>query len=169
MLRAQVPTKFKILDNENTIKVQRFHGKASDGYNLWCCRINSALDGKVWLTKLANEENGKPDLEARRKSSAIIVAALGDSPLRVCISKRNDPMAMLELLDKRYASSRASSRISTLTSVFSKKYTDSQSMGKYINEFEDLFAKLEMMGAGSVIQESLKAPCFSQVSVQRRN
>ncbi len=51
-------------DSENMIKAQRFHGKASDNYNLWCCSAESALDGKGLLMKLANEENRKPDLEA---------------------------------------------------------------------------------------------------------
>ncbi len=118
----------------------------------------------AWCKGLVNEacerRKLKPDLEARRKSSALIVVPLEDFPLRVCISKRNDQMAMLELLDKRYASSRSSSRISTLTSVFSTKYIDrlSQSMSKHINEFEDFFAQLEKMGADWVILESLLVP-----------
>ncbi len=141
-------------DKENTIKVQRFHGKASDYRNVWRCLVESALDGNGWFAKPANKENRKPNLEAHRKSSALIVAALSDSSLRIHISKRNDPMAMSEKLDKGYTSSRASSRISTLTSVFSKKYTDSQSTSKYITEFE----QLEKMEEYSVIPESLKAP-----------
>ncbi len=45
----------------------------------------------------------------------MLVNALGDSALRVCISKIEEPEQMLKLLDKRYASNRAATRISVLT------------------------------------------------------
>ncbi len=55
--------------------------------------------------------------EARIKASAMLVNALGDSALRVCISKIEEPEQMLKLLDKRYASNRAATRISVLTAT----------------------------------------------------
>ncbi len=65
---------------------------------------------------------------------------------------------MLMLLDKRYASNRARTRISVLTATHSKKYQGSEHMGKYIDEVEKLFAQLEKMGSYTATPESHKAP-----------
>lgn len=65
---------------------------------------------------------------------------------------------MLELLDKCYASNRASSRISTLTTMFSKRYQQGQDMARYVDDFESLFAQLEKMGTNTALPEAFKAP-----------
>ena len=92
------------------------------------------------------------------EAASILIEALGDTALRVCRTKVYDHIAMLELLDKRYASNRAASRISLLTSLFPKRYTQGQDMGKYVDEFEVLFAQLEKMGNSTTLPEKFKAP-----------
>ncbi len=65
---------------------------------------------------------------------------------------------MLEQLDLRYASNRATTRISVLTAVYSKRYGPKENMSKYVDEFESLFAQLERMGKDCAVPESHGAP-----------
>ncbi len=54
---------------------------------------------------------------------------------------------MLKLLDKRYASNRAATRILVLTATYSKKYQGTELMEKYIDDFENYLLRLEKMGS----------------------
>jgi gag-polypeptide of LTR copia-type len=140
---------------DDDTKVQKFNAKPSDDYTLWRLRIETALKGKGYWSDLqtpACQETIKD------KSTALIVSALGDSAFRVCAPEAGDPIAMLHMLDKRYASKRAASRISLLTSVYDKRYQPKSSMSKYIDEFNQLFSQLESMGTDANIPESHKAP-----------
>ena len=62
------------------------------------------------------------------------------------------------MLDNRFASSRTASRISVLTTMYTKRYNGKENMPKYIDHFESLFAQLERMGNDTTIPESHKAP-----------
>lgn len=141
--------------DEDSYKIQKFTGKASDDYNTWRLRAIIALKGKGYWKQLEKE---KCTEEVKEKAAALLVNALGDSPLRVCSSSLDDPITMIELLDARYASDRAVSRISVLTSLYSKKYNSRENMAKYIDEFEVLFNQLEKMGNDTKVPESHKAP-----------
>eukprot|EP00171_Calliarthron_tuberculosum_P018320 IDg18320t1 len=81
-----------------------------------------------------------------------------DSAFRVCASATRKPYKMLELLDTRYASKRAASRIATLISVYSKRFNGKASMCKYIEDFNHLFSQIESMDPEASIPESHKAP-----------
>ena len=142
-------------DDDRDRKLSRFNGRASDDYNLWRIRAETALRGRKLWSKLNKEDCSE---EIKDEASSILVSALGDSAFRVCSSKVNEPLEMLSLLDKRYASSRASSRISVLTCAFSKRYQPGQDMAKYVDEFETIFAQLEIMGSSTAIPETFKAP-----------
>ncbi len=89
-------------DDDNTTKIQKFNGRASDDYNLWGSRAEIALKGEGYWNKMSGTDKGAE--EARVKASAMLVNALGDSALRVCISKIEETEQMLKLLDKHYAS-----------------------------------------------------------------
>ncbi len=143
------------MSNADEHKIQKFHGRVTDDYNLWRHRAEIALKGKGYWSKLQQSEVPS---EVKEKASAMIVQALGDSALRVCISKIDEPLEMLELLDKRYASTRSATRISLLTAVYSKKYADKQNMARFVDEFESLFAQLERIGTQVAIPEQHKAP-----------
>eukprot|EP00171_Calliarthron_tuberculosum_P004578 IDg4578t1 len=136
-------------------KIQKFHGRPSDDYNLWRLRAECALKGKGYWKQL-QEEDCKSEI--KEKAVAMIIHSLGDIPFRVCSSQISNPMSMMELLDQRYASTRSTSRISTLTTLYSIKYQKHQDMSKYVDEFEGLFAQLERMGKETAIPESHKAP-----------
>jgi len=136
-------------------KIQRFSGRAQDDYNLWRVRAEICLKGKGYWKQLQNEDCAE---EIKEKSAAILVNALGDSAFRVCSSQVSEPLKMLELLDLRYASTRAATRISILTSVYSKTFGVKDNMPKYIDDFESLFSQLERMGKQTAIPETHKAP-----------
>lgn len=136
-------------------KIQRFHGKSTDDYNLWRIRAEVALKGKGYWSQVCKEDC---PADVKEKAAAMLTQALGDVPFRVCSTNAGNPVLMLELLDKRYASTRAANRISVLTSVYGKKYQDTMSMPKFVDEFETLFAQLERMGEDTAVPESHKAP-----------
>lgn len=85
-----------------------------------------------------NLKNKECDQQTKYKAEAIIAQSLGDTPLRVCSGQPYDPKEVIEMLDKRYASSRSTTRISVLTSLYSKRYVSQENMSKYIDEFESL-------------------------------
>lgn len=138
-------------------KIQKFNGKYSDDYNLWRLRAEVALKGKGYWTKL--EDMKTCDEETKSKASALIVSALGDTALRVCSSRIGDPLNMLKMLDNRCASSRTATRISVLTTMYTKRFDhNNDSMANYVDVFEALFSQLEKMGDDTNVPESHKAP-----------
>lgn len=89
----------------------------------------------------------------------MLVAALEGTALRVYPSKIGQPLKMLEMPDDRFASSRTATRISVLTTMYTKRSNlRTDNMGKFIDEFETLFAQLKHMGHETKISESHKAP-----------
>lgn len=87
-------------------KIPKFSGRSQDDYNLWRLRAEIALKGKgYWKELLKNDCSD----DFKKKASA--------SALRVWSSHVNDPMKMLKTLDARYASTRAATRISVLTTI----------------------------------------------------
>lgn len=95
----------------------------------------------------------------KEKASAMLVAALGDKALRVCSSKIGEPLEMLKMLDNLFASSHTATRISALTTMYTKRFNPKKdNMGKFIDEFETLLAPLDRMGTDTKIPESHKAP-----------
>jgi gag-polypeptide of LTR copia-type len=64
---------------------------------------------------------------------------------------------MLKLLDERYASSRAASRIAIQTQLY-RKTNNGSDMAKFIDEYCSLFSQLERMGKDAAIPETHKAP-----------
>ena len=146
----------RMAGDDDSLKIAKFNGKASDDYNTWRLRAVIALKGKGFWTDL---QKGKTcSRETKDKAAALLVHALGDSALRVCSAHIDEPLSMLSLLDTRYASNRASNRVSILTSLYSKRFTGKENMSKYVDEFEVLFNQLERMGEKVAIPETHKAP-----------
>lgn len=89
------------MSSDGNPKIQKFNGRRNDDYTLWRLRCEMALKGKGHWSEL---ETKGCDQRTNDKSSAMMVAALGDSALMVCSSKISEPLEMLDLLDKRFAS-----------------------------------------------------------------
>ena len=140
-----------MVDDEN--KIQRFKGGRNDDYNLWRIRAVAALKWKWYYSCL--QAAGCPDT-TKEKAAAILICALGDTPLRVCGEYTSDPIKILELLDACYASSRATTRILVMTSLYSKRFTNNYDMDRYIDELESLFAQLLRIGKAFAVPESHK-------------
>lgn len=94
--------------------------------------------------------------EIKGKTAAIVTNSLGDLPFCVCCTVIENTLKLIELLDQLYATMRSASRISTLNSVYSKNYQNIKNIGAYIDEFESLFAQLEIMGNDTDVPESHK-------------
>lgn len=135
--------------------IPKFKGKSTEDYQLWRFRVEAALRGKQYWSEIPKESCSE---KIKDHSFSILVAVLGDAALRNCQKDAPDTLKMLSTLDKHYASKRPASRISVLTALFSKRYKDSTSMSKYIDDFNKSFAMLEVMGEDATIPESLKAP-----------
>ena len=153
-------------------KIPRFHGRRGDDYGLWRLRLRAACRVKgVWdlvdpfvPTTRSSDTAGQsstPDgtkLKLKmEKASGMIIAALGDAPLRVVAEVDDDPAMMVKLLDARYASNRTVSRIAVQTQLYRMRYKD-QDMSKYIDEYTALFSQLEFMGKSVAIPDAHKAP-----------
>ena len=134
-------------------KIQKFDGRRKDDYNLWRIRAEIALKGKGYWSLLQVKDC---DSITKEKASAMIVNALGNSALRVCSNHVSEPMDMLATLDARYASTRATTRISVLTALYTKRYTGKSEMARYVDQFESLFSQLELMGKEHAVPESHK-------------
>lgn len=113
--------------DDDIYNVQRFNGRTSDGYSLWRIKAVTALKVKCYWTRLLSAKC--PD-EIKDKASAILINALGDTALRVSSSEISQPIKMFELLDRRFSSTLTSSRISILSSLYSKEYNSNQNMAK---------------------------------------
>lgn len=71
----------------------------------------------------------------------MIVNALGDLALRICMSHIEKSFKMLKLLDNTYASNRAATTISVLTSIYSKGWNGKDHMVKFIDLSKTLFSQ----------------------------
>jgi gag-polypeptide of LTR copia-type len=144
-------------------RIPRFHGTRSDDYGLWRLRLRTACRAKLWsfvdpaVTRSGDTCNSQMDIDDNERACSIIIAALGDSALSVVSAVDEKPDQMLKLLDERYASSRAASRISVQTQLYRKSYTGGD-MAKFIDAMGTLFSQLERMGNDAAIPESHKAP-----------
>jgi hypothetical protein len=65
---------------------------------------------------------------------------------------------MLALLDGRYPSSRAASRINVQTQLYSKAYKAGE-MAAFVDEFSSRFSQLERMGNDATFLESHRRRC----------
>eukprot|EP00171_Calliarthron_tuberculosum_P002471 IDg2471t1 len=154
-------------------KLPCFNAGRRDDYGLWRLRLRAACRAKgVWrlvdpsISTKSPPNNELTDsteltvgdsIEKLEKACALIISALGNTHLRVIQDVDDDPRRMLQLLDERYASSRAASRIAVQTQVYRKVYGGGD-MAKFIDEFSSLFSKLDRMGEDAAIPESHKAP-----------
>lgn len=82
----------------------------------------------------------------RTKAVHILISLLGDVPLRVVESVIGKPATMLFLLDERYASTRAASRISLMTELYRSKFTRGFIL-KHCDCMASILSQLEKMGS----------------------
>lgn len=141
--------------SEDGAEIQRLNGRHNDYYHQWRLRCKIALNSKSYWTKLQANDC---DQDTKDKSLAMMVAALGDSALRVCSAMIGEPIKMSDLPDKRFASNRMATPILVLKSMYSKKFVPRYEMPKFVHEFEFLLAQLEGMRSETAIPEAHKAP-----------
>lgn len=67
-------------------------------------------------------ENVECDQDVKDKASAIPVSPLGDTALRVCSSEIGEPIKMLEILNNRFAFNRTATRMSVLSTMYTKRF-----------------------------------------------
>jgi gag-polypeptide of LTR copia-type len=144
--------------------IPRFNGKRGEYYGLWRLRLRAACRAQKLCslvdpaTTRATASSTSDDVAVNKeRACSIIIAALGDSPLRVVADVDDELDRMLAPLDDRYASSRAASRIAIQTQLYRKTYNGGD-MATFLDEFGTLFSQLERMSKDAAIPESHKAP-----------
>lgn len=111
-------------------------------------RVQISLQGKGYWSQLKMESCST---EVKEEATALLVNALGYSAFRVCISSVDNPLGILDLLDARYASKRAASRINVLTTLYTKLHNGTEHK-------ESLCNQLELIGEDTAVPETQKAP-----------
>jgi hypothetical protein len=154
-------------DNQNSSsshRIPRFHGKRGEDYGLRRLRLRAACRAKkLWslgdpaVVGDSSKSVSEKVAEFKECACSIIIASLGDSPLRVVADVDDMPNVMLKLLDESYASSRPASRIAVQTQLYGKTYNGGD-MGKFIDEYCMFFSQLGRMGKDAAIPETHKAP-----------
>lgn len=147
---------------EDSKKFFKFFGKEGEDFALWSARTEAALESKecfsvVQRDVFASLGEGEPLPEAMSlkvaKAKAIIIQGLGDKPLRACISDRANPHRMWARLCDRYAVASNAARVQLQSRLARMRYS-SQSMGDYLDSFEEIFNRLS--GMNSQVDESLQ-------------
>ena len=138
----------------DTPRLKKFNGRKDEDYNLWRRRVEFAFKGKKY-SKYIQEEKCSEDM--KDDACALLVGALGNVHIGVC-QHVDSPLEMLKLLDQRYASSTYTAIIGLMGQVYSKRYSTGKPMTSYIDEFSQLFVKLDAVGEGCEIPDKHKAP-----------
>ena len=102
-------------------RIPRFNGKRGEDYGLWRLRLKAICRIKgVWayVQSTPTQDKQAASLQQLEIASAIIISALGDTPLRVVADSDGNPRKMLQLLDSRYATNRTGSRIAVQTQLY---------------------------------------------------
>ena len=96
------------------------------------------------------EENVAESVATAR---AVIIQGLGEKPLRMCMGEKGNPYRKSKRLNERYAVSNITTKVQ-LQTKFARISYSSQSMGDYMDAFEEIFNRLE--GMQSPITEDLQ-------------
>ena len=145
---------------EDNKKIVKFYGRAGEDYHLWAARTEAALQAKKAMSVVITDfvDDGESDIadEVREKiadARAIIVQALGDKPLRLCLSETKNPFRMWRKLRERYAVTNLATKVQLQTKLGRMVYKD-QPMSDFIDDFEEVFNRLAGMDAE--ISESMQ-------------
>ena len=102
---------------EDSKKVYKFYGRPAEDFHIWCCRTEAALEDKKALSMIHADPLESPDSvddDARQKiatARAVIIQGLGDRPLRLCLSVKENPFKMWSRLKERYAVSNTATKV----------------------------------------------------------
>ena len=135
---------------EDSKRLQKFYGRPGEDYHLWAARTEAALESKEVLDVVKNDIVGSGDALtdeqklAVAKVRAMLIQRLGDKPLRLCLSERENPHKMWTRLSDRYAISNLVTRVQLHTKLSRFSYSG-QPMPDYIDDFEEVFNRLSAM------------------------
>lgn len=153
----------------------RFKATRKEEYSIYRSRLSAKLKGKGLWEVCSNVDQEKRDVEAaeqqsntgslseneskkmrmRDKAVQIISASLGDVPFRVVDPAIGRPAEMLRLLDERYASTRAVSRISVMTSLYRTRFSGG-SIVRHCDKIASLLSQLDKMGSDVALPDAHK-------------
>lgn len=136
-------------------------------YALWKVRLESACVHKNCEEALVEcpREMAEEDYKKKQKlASSIMVMALSDPALRIVHSVKHDPVKMIELLDARYASKTAASKITKMSDLITMKFTSLRSdLPMHIDQMR---ATIEQLKAMSVTIEDSFAVTILVASIE---
>lgn len=123
---------------EDSKRVYMFYGKSGEDFHLWCARTEAALQAKDVLHVVivdAFVDHREPDDETQKAiatARATVIQGLGDRPLRLCLSERDNPHKMWLRLKNRYALSNTATRVQ-LQSKLSRMNYWNQPMSDFLD------------------------------------
>ena len=137
---------------EDSKKVYRYFGKPGEDFHLWQARTEAALQAKEVLYVVESDILGTAEdgnlTEGQRKDTAIaravLIQGMGDRPLRLCLSAKENPYRMWVRLRERYAVSNTATKVQMQSKLTRMSYTG-QPMQDYIDAFEEIFNRLAAM------------------------
>ncbi len=95
------------------IKIQKFSASPEKTTN---------TGGSAWKSQLSKLMAKNCLAQLRERQPSIIVSALSDTSFRVCSTNIDEPMELLSLFGKTYASKNTANKISILASIYAKRY-----------------------------------------------
>ena len=130
-------------------RVANFMSSLEDDVELSKTRMLSVLEGKD-LARVVEENVFSESIEDYTtkfcKASALIFTSLGDAPLKAVQSVAN-PTQMWKKMKKQQATRTTASKIGELTTLIHYRYTPGSDKGQYFSDLENLFNRLNAMGA----------------------
>ena len=133
---------------------------------LWSARTETTLAAEevlrvVTTNVVGNATAAEPLSEELEKSvstaRSILMRGLGDKPLRLCLSVKDNPFLMWSRLSDRYAVTNVVTKVQLQTRLSKLSY-QGQTMSDFIDIFEEIFNRLD--GMQSNIQEDMQVAMF---------
>ena len=156
-----------MIDMEDSKRIYKFYGKPREDFSLWCARPEAALAAKEVLLMVESDvfaDGDAIDESVMRQvatARAILIQGLGDRPLRLCLTAKDNPFKMWARLKDRYAVSNIATRVQLQTRLSRVNYKG-QSMQDYDDLFEEIFNRLAAMKSeiAEDLQVAMLLPSF---------
>ena len=150
------------LATEDSKRIQKFMGKPGEDFLLWSARMETKLAAEQVLRVVTRNATAEKLLSEEHEKSvsterSTLMRGLGDKPLRLCLSVKDNPFLMWSRLSDRYAVTNVFTRVQLQTRISKFSY-QGQSMSDFIDIFEEIFNKLD--GMQSNIQEDMQVAMF---------
>ena len=112
-------------------RLNKFHARRGEYFNLWSLRFEALLESKdllgvVSTDPLSDTTFADLDSDIRTellKAKSLLVQSLGDKPLRKVASERKNVSRMYQKLNERYDTQITATRVQLQTELYQKSFS----------------------------------------------